>query len=120
MKCSQKYSVMLPNISMLRSYPDAHAPAGACGASCGLRDRLCVPAQCFRWQGATWSLNLNPSRVERLGNSGGLSPEPGCAAVAGRRPDTDALFERVAAEDMAWGENKGGVRLKILSPHPPW
>src|ERR1017187_9371965 len=25
MKCSQKYSVMLPNISMLRSYPDAHA-----------------------------------------------------------------------------------------------
>src|ERR1035438_6472617 len=25
MKCSQKYSVMLPNINMLHSHPDAHA-----------------------------------------------------------------------------------------------
>src|ERR1017187_5003718 len=42
MKCSQKYSVMLPNITMLRSYPDAHehwpgitlpAPTGQWGLS---------------------------------------------------------------------------------------
>src|ERR1017187_6302506 len=50
MKCSQKYSVMLPNISMLRSYPDAHALRPGEGVTF-----LGAAVSITRVQGGMWS-----------------------------------------------------------------
>src|ERR1017187_9487179 len=74
MKCSQKYSVMLPNISMLRSYPDAHVtrrgegvPAGTSnrfsGFRCGVKtaeavhtSTICCPTPLKRGVNERWSV----------------------------------------------------------------